>query len=155
MCLLGFLALMLLIVSDGEDKGYKITNLIIVLIVAAYIFARPIKELKLDYQYNIYALSDNSSVSGGMFYFEQDFKYYHMADYKNGKKMYCVDRDQTYIVEDATATPHIEVYKMKMATNNKFVKFLYSGYDWIDKTEEYMIVVPQKTVSNEFKVDLD
>lgn len=108
-------------------------------------------EIKYDYSYDIYALEDNSTIKGSRWYFEEDFKYYYCASYKDGKKMYYVNRDDGYIVESQDATPHIEVYKE--VYTNEMVKLIKGNSSTILKNE-YKIVVPINTVSKNFNVDL-
>jgi hypothetical protein len=108
-------------------------------------------ELKLDHSFNIYAIEDSKTVAGSRFYIHQDSKYYYLASYKGGQKEYDVPASQSYAVEDANAKPHIEVFSKQPIKENWVSKHLYEvdSYD-----SEYKIVVPVKTLSTDFKLDL-
>ena len=114
----------------------------------------PVIAMEYDYSYNIYALEDNMVINGNggrlHFYIEQDMMYYHMANYKDGKKMYAVPKDKSYIVEDKNSNPKIEIYRGKPAINNWWNSKMYD-YSGI---VEYKIVVPEKTIINEFNINM-
>lgn len=108
-------------------------------------------EYEYSYSYDIYAIEDNIGIKGSRFYFEQEARYYHIADYKGGKKLYNIPASNSYIIEDRNATPHIEVYRSLYQELNWLEKQLYGdGPDFY----EYKIVVPEKTVQSKFNVDL-
>jgi hypothetical protein len=102
-----------------------------------------------DFEYNIYALEDNRGIVGRRYYLETNTTYDYLANYKEGKKQYSVNKNNSYIVEYKSAIPHIEVYKAMPAKETRYTKFMFTSYD-----KEYKIVVPEKTLTNEFNVDL-
>jgi len=100
-------------------------------------------------QYDIYAIEDTTMIKGSRWYFEEDFKYYYFASYKDGKKMYHVDKGDAYIVEVDGVQPHIEVFREQYTS--KVIQWIKNGYDL---NTEYKIVVPPNTVTNEFNIDM-
>jgi hypothetical protein len=104
-----------------------------------------------SYEYNIYAIEDNMGVKGNRYYIETNTNYNYLADYKDGKKQYSVSKNESYIVEDKSARPHIEVYEASLPKDkkNKFTKIIFESVN-----KEYKIVVPEKTLTNDFNIDL-
>jgi len=140
--------------NDDKKISTNMTSCLISLAICigSFIFAiyPHTTEIKYDYSYDIYALEDNATVRGSRWYFEEDFKYYYCASYKDGKKMYYADRNDAYIVEQDNVIPHIEVYKEEYS--NKYIGKI-KGVGVMLRTE-YKIVVPKNTVTNNFNVDL-
>lgn len=103
-------------------------------------------------QYPICALSDTTQIEGhgGMFsyYIKENDVYKYLAKYKDGKKMYSIPTDESYIVEKYNTNPRIEIYERKLDSKNWY--FNFEGTD-----NEYKIVVPSGSVTNQFNVDLN
>lgn len=127
---------------------------IIMIIIFLFVFQSTMTvdyELEYSGQYNIYALEDATLIKGNRYYIEDNMKYFYMSDYKDGKKMYTVDKNQSYIVENANIQPHIEVYSPTPKRKTLFASwFIEQNPD----SNEYKIIVPKKTVSTNFNVDM-
>jgi hypothetical protein len=137
-----------------EHEGLICILTLVICVVAWFTFASNFFRVKQfvsvkDYEYNIYAIEDNKSIHGNRYYIETDKTYDYLADYKDGQKQYSVDKDNAYIIENKTSTPHIEVYKNKPIKETKYTKLMFQT-----KTTEYKIVVPEKTLTNNFNIDL-
>ena len=145
------LGICLVILGMFEGGYISIIGLILIVIVCFVIGYTPDTHYEYDYKFTIYAIKDNSMIEGSRFYIQQDYKYYYLAGYKSGKKMYYVDRSNAYIVEDDSVTPYIEVYKQVFNSNSKVVNFLF-GFKL--NRREYKIVVPTNTTTKEFKIDM-
>lgn len=126
------------------------------IVVGISIWLAPPVTTRLDFSYNIYALEDvqQTQSRGHRYYFEQDFKYYHLADYKDGKKMYAVNRSQSYIVEKDGVQPHIEVYTEGRNSDNPLLNFMFLSVQAEGLDKEYKIVVPTGSESKSFNVDM-
>lgn len=109
----------------------------------------------LSHSYNIYALEDSSRIKGRRYYIEEEDRYYYLASYRDGKKMYWVDTDYSYIVE-SDETPRVEVYELKYDGNNMIIGFFHEIYLYDDYAiKEYKIIVPKDTLTDNFNVDLN
>ena len=115
------------------------------------IYALGAGELKSEFShsYNIYAIQDTSKIEGSRYYVKENMEYLHLADYNDGKRMYSVPNDKSYIVENDNVQPHIEVYKKAMVNPNIFTKYTVEILEY-----EYKIVVPKLTLEESFKIDL-
>jgi hypothetical protein len=126
-----------------------IVSAIITIFLFNYAFGFGDLKSELSYSYNIYAIQDTSMVEGRRYYFKENMEYFYLADYNDGKKMYSVSSNSSYIVENDATQPHIEVYKKVIANPNAINKYT------IDIVEcEYKIVVPKQTLEENFKIDL-
>lgn len=141
----------IMLIEELRKQG-SINLIIGIALIVITIVGIPDVELKYQFSYDIYALEDITTVKGSRYYFEEDFKYYHLARYKDGKKMYAVSRHDSYVVEEDGVHPHIEVYEEEMKTRSKFIKFIYSG---IGLEREYKIVVPKGSTTNKYNIDLN
>lgn len=150
-----FLIIAICYMVELDEKASNMCILFGVLFISITLFLMyytPKMSLEKSYSFNIYAMKDTAQIKGSRFYFEEDFKYYYLRDYKGGKKMYGVDKDDAYIIETSEQNPHIEVYKSKLRTKNKIIKWLYGDFK---SYYEYKIVVPEETLTNEFEIDLE
>lgn len=102
-----------------------------------------------SYSYNIYAIEDNKNIQGTRYYIETNTSYDYLADYKDGKKQYSVNKNDSYIVEDKETTPHIEVYVAVPKKETWYTKIFLESED-----KEYKIIVPEKTLTDNFNIDL-
>lgn len=139
--------------GDEHEGGINFISFIICLVIwlfyaVNFLHAGETTMVK-DFEYNIYAIEDNRGVSGGRYYIETTKTYDYLADYKDGKKQYSVNKDNSYVVEDKTARPHIEVYVAKPIKETNYTKFMFRPLD-----REYKIVVPERTLTTNFNVDL-
>lgn len=133
------------------SKNMLVCTISLVICIGSFIFMvyPHDTEIKYDYSFDIYALEDNATVKGRRWYFEEDFKYYYLASYKDGKKMYYTDKNDAYIVEQDNVNPHIEVFEEKYKN-----KYIGKVKDESMLKTEYKIVVPKNTLTNNFNVDM-
>lgn len=101
----------------------------------------------------LYALSDSSAHRGSTFLFSSTvdnrpvIKY--ISDTDKGKRIYQVDASSSYIVEDDSQTPHVDVGTEK---------FNHEWHNWFAITglsKEYIFYIPEGSVTNQFSVDLE
>jgi hypothetical protein len=107
--------------------------------------------LEYSWKFNIYALEDGSTIKGSRYYIEEQNRYFYMSDYKEGKKKYSVETNKSYIVEDADEKPEIIVFEPVADKKTWFASWVLQSNDSL---REYRIVVPKKTVTTNFNVDL-
>lgn len=143
--------------SNKKEKIYALLSfgtfvLLILSIILLFVglFYTPQKELEYSHKIDIYALEDNFTVQGSRWYFEEDDKYYYLSDYKDGKKMYHISKNNSYIVESDETSPSVEVYK-EVVKGGKLKQWLFKAQFL---GSEYKITVPSKTLTNEFNIDM-
>ena len=120
-------------------------------LIILVILIAPKSEMQYQYSFPIYSMQDNTQTTVGRYLTQTDLKYYYIANYKGGKKVYSVSSGEAYIVESNKETPKVEVYKLKPTSQNIFVKFLFAGLGNV----EYKIIVPKGSVTTDFSVDLN
>lgn len=100
----------------------------------------------------IIALKDNQNVSGRFYimggYVDEDLYYYYAVETEFGYKTEKIKADNAYIKYTDGET-HIERYKGEFANSNMNLW----GFPMCE--DRYIIYVPNGTVTNEFKVDLE
>lgn len=111
---------------------------------------KPLTELQLQHTVNIYALEDNFTAKGRIFYFDQDNRYYFLKDYKEGKKMDSISKNNAYIVEMDDTQPRIELYK-EVNIGSGILNYLYRN---TFLNTEYKIIVPKQTLTKDFNIDM-
>jgi hypothetical protein len=139
--------------SEDEDACKAILiGLIASLIIGilTYVLWHPCQSVVRVTSWNIHAIKDTTITKGSRYYFEENMNYFYLADYKDGQKMYSVDKNKSYIVEDDSQVPHIEEYVNTYKNPNRINKFF-----WDEAVAEYKIVVPKSTMTNEFKIDME
>ena len=140
-------------INEKFDNSIFIIGLI--LIVSPILILLPIKtEMVYSHQFPIYAMEDNTQTTVRRFVSQTDLKYYYVAGYKGGKKVYSVYSENAYIIENDNAFPKIEVYKAKPESQNVVIQFLYTGIGDLFQ-QEYKIIVPEGSVTTDFNVDLE
>jgi hypothetical protein len=137
--------------EEGCAMLVSIVIFVAINIIPVYFFSPNDYKYEFDYKYNIYSLEDNMKIKGSRYYFEQDMRYYYLCNYKTGKKMYSVNKNNSYIVESDNDKPHIEVFKRILNKDNWVSNLLLESNS---RYNEYKIVVPKRTVTDKFNIDM-
>lgn len=106
------------------------------------------------YKIKIYALEDGRSLSGTMWYFEEEGKIHYLKEYKGGKKIHTIPSDKAYFVESDIEIPHIKVFRNKIINQSWIAKVLCGDRKFKYGIEEYQVVIPNDSLSYDFNVDL-
>ena len=142
------------LLTNNETKIDKyILAFALILSMSPLLLFVPIKTQTVhSYDIPIYAIKDNTQTIIRRYTIQTDSRYYYLSDHKDGKKMYSVSSNDSYIVESDTESPRIEVYKT--ISNNKIIQFLYNDSSILSK-KEYKFVVPKGSITTDYNVDLE
>lgn len=114
------------------------------------------KEMEFSHKINITALKDNSNIEGSGYYLggrninEQQY-YYFMMNTSKGERMFKVKTNKAYINE-GDYEPHVMVYDEVL--KGKIARLIW-GSKVYDDEAEFVFYVPNKTITNEFEIDME
>lgn len=166
-CIL-ILSILVKLDSIGE---FLLTNIIcdllatvIVLFLSLILVAfSPTKETQ--YSFNINALEDNIVTSGEIHnsgfstrgYFNGELSYFFSRTMSKGEIIGHIPANKTYIKYDNKQKPHIEVHQKEDNPSEILGKFFFTDELKTKKTDYYVIVVPEGTISNvgEYSIDME
>ena len=130
-------------------------GLFISVIISAIVDEKAEKETYIYKEEPIYALSDNESIEGSFFLgsgrINGDMKYVFIAEEENGKIMKDINAGNTYIIEDDDEEPRIEYYYERY--KNKSIPKYFFGID--DSFSHYVVRIPEDSIMNQYKIDLE
>ncbi|RKJ69380.1 hypothetical protein D7X33_23815, partial [Butyricicoccus sp. 1XD8-22] len=135
--------------------GFGVIGGIITFLIILFYSVIAEGELYKSDSIHIEALKDNSNINGrssflGAGYINEEQYYFYIKVTDKGKKMSKVSVDRAYLNE-GNYNPHIEVYGEKYKSD--FAKWLFGAIK--DSTVEYIIYVPENTITTEFNVDME
>ena len=101
----------------------------------------------------IYALTDTTSAKGRNFlysgYVNGKLVYRYVIETEKGKQVKELDSKNAYIIEDDTEQPRIEIHE-KTYENDWLNKFFF-----IFSNKEYIIYIPEGSITTEYNIDLE
>lgn len=152
-----------LVVSDVIDDGGSIFNLfcgfmlsiivfLMLLLITMVITVGAEQEYFLKEKNPIYAIESNLSASGNFFLgsgmMSSENKYFYIGDYKDGRKVYHVRQDSSYIVE-SDEEPTVEIRKTQFKN-----KWLRKNIPNTRTKMEYKFTIPKESIKYDYNIDL-
>lgn len=112
------------------------------------------QELILKETIYIHAIEYNTGTQGQFFLgsgtVSDNNQYYYITDYKDGKKIYNVSQDTSYIIENNKELPRLEKFE------GQFIN------EWWRKQlpiflleEEYKFIIPEGSIKYDYNIDLN
>ncbi|MFT4400556.1 hypothetical protein ACMX2I_11020 [Bacillus sp. SW14] len=105
---------------------------------------------------NVYSIKDSSNVSGNFVLGSgiiDDTQYFYFVSEKQGfKSVHKVKAEASRVKEGDYKTPYVKKYDYEY--ENKFVRFMF-GESPLFKDSSYDFFLPEHTVTQEYKVDLE
>lgn len=149
--ILGILGLIGLIYSLAESKmRYSIPSILCfgLFIFWCYLYNTNNIDYEISNSYDIISLQDESQIKGNRYYIETSEYYKVVRKYGNKNKQEKIPSNNTEIIEDGSN----KVVEYKPVYKNKFI----SRFFMLDKirSSKYEIHVPEKTIKNNFNIDL-
>lgn len=152
--------------SFWKDFGYWITGVfaysLIVFVLVFFITALTYNDKFTHYeqqgQWNIYAFSDNTVMSGRVYLmsarFEEELCYYYVANSAYGQKVYKVSSSDTYLnYVSENETCYMEKYE-RVYNDTFWNRLLIPRFFNFEDSSYYIAYIPEGSVSTEFQVDL-
>ncbi|EWH19973.1 hypothetical protein [Bacillus haynesii] len=134
-----------------------VVDIVLLLIVGAIVCANLFDTHKvLEERISIYSIKDTSNISGqfvlGSGTVNEQQYFYFVSEKEGFKSVDKVSTDSSRIKEGNYKKPYMKKYKYEY--DNKFVRFMLGKTVFI-KENSYDFYLPENTVTQEYKVDLE
>lgn len=132
-----------------------LAGLAVALLLSVVIDVGSDKQEYIASRHSLYALQDNSGVSGSFFlgsgFINGDMVYTYLVKETRGLTMKSTNVDKVHIQESDNGKPSIVIYNKEYT--NSFVRLLV-GRNTIDSSDEAVVTIPKGSVKFNYNVDL-